>query len=92
MAWYAELKRIKWYCINEWDAITWYSNYLFDCRQPRIWRKISLIHADNPQYAGNPAAEDKKKIEEYHRKIQEQLKKELDRSIMHFCMLLNYYR
>ena len=29
MAWYAELKRIKWYCINEWDAITWYSNYLY---------------------------------------------------------------
>ena len=30
---------------------------LSDCRQPRIWQKISRIHADNPQCADNPAAE-----------------------------------
>lgn len=30
MAWYAELKRRKWYCINQWDAISWYKKYLYD--------------------------------------------------------------
>lgn len=30
MAWYAELKRRKWYCINQWDAITWYQHHLYE--------------------------------------------------------------
>lgn len=30
MAWYAELKRRHWYCINQWDAISWYHKYLYD--------------------------------------------------------------
>lgn len=30
MAWYAELKRKKWYCINQFDAISWYKKYLYD--------------------------------------------------------------
>lgn len=30
MAWYAELKRRKWYCINQFDAIKWYKKYLYD--------------------------------------------------------------
>lgn len=71
MAWYAELKRIKWYCINGWDAITWYSDYLYD----EWWNSLT--------------DEDKKKIEEYRRKKEEQRRKELDKSIMKFCMLLD---
>ena len=30
MAWYAELKRRKWYCINAFHAIRWYSKYLYN--------------------------------------------------------------
>ena len=30
MAWYAELKRRRWYCINQFDMIGWYSQYLYD--------------------------------------------------------------
>lgn len=30
MAWRAELRRRHWYCINQWDAISWYSQYLYD--------------------------------------------------------------
>lgn len=30
MAWRAELRRRKWYCINGWDAISWYRKYLYD--------------------------------------------------------------
>lgn len=30
MAWYAELKRRKWYCINGFQAINWYRRYLYD--------------------------------------------------------------
>lgn len=30
MAWFAELKRRHWYCINQWDAISWYRKYLHD--------------------------------------------------------------
>lgn len=30
MAWYAELKRRKWYCIVETDMISWYSQKLYD--------------------------------------------------------------
>lgn len=30
MAWYAELKRRRWYCINGFDIISWYSQYLYD--------------------------------------------------------------
>lgn len=30
MTWYAECQRRKWYCINGWDAISWYSKYLYD--------------------------------------------------------------
>lgn len=30
MAWYAELKRRKWYCINQFNAIRWYHQYLYD--------------------------------------------------------------
>lgn len=30
MAWYAELKRRHWYCINQWDAISWYRKHLYD--------------------------------------------------------------
>ena len=30
MAWYAELKRRHWYCVNQWDAISWYRKHLYD--------------------------------------------------------------
>ena len=30
MAFYAELKRRKWYCINQFNAIRWYSRYSYD--------------------------------------------------------------
>ena len=30
MAWYAELKRRKWYCINGQNMVSWYSGYLYD--------------------------------------------------------------
>lgn len=30
MAWYAELKRRRWHCINGQDMIGWYSGYLYD--------------------------------------------------------------
>lgn len=30
MAWYAELKRRNWYCIKEFDAISWYSQYAYE--------------------------------------------------------------
>lgn len=30
MAWYAELKRHRWHCINQFDAICWYRQYLYD--------------------------------------------------------------
>lgn len=30
MTWRAELRRRKWYCINGWDAISWYRKYLYD--------------------------------------------------------------
>ena len=30
MAWYAELKRRKWYCINQFDAVHWYNKHLYD--------------------------------------------------------------
>lgn len=30
MAWYAELKRRKWYCINSLDMVYWYSKKLYD--------------------------------------------------------------
>ncbi len=29
MAWYAELKRRQWHCINNTDMISWYSNKLY---------------------------------------------------------------
>ena len=30
MAFYAEMKRRHWYCVNGWNAILWYSDYLYD--------------------------------------------------------------
>lgn len=30
MAWYAELCRRGWYCINGFDAIHWYTKYLYE--------------------------------------------------------------
>lgn len=30
MAWYAELRRRKWYCINGVDMVLWYKRYLYD--------------------------------------------------------------
>lgn len=30
MAWYAELKRKQWYCINQFNAIQYYKKYLYD--------------------------------------------------------------
>ena len=30
MAWFAELKRRRWYCINGQNMIRWYSRYLYD--------------------------------------------------------------
>lgn len=29
MTWHAECKRRNWYCILGWDAISWYSNFLY---------------------------------------------------------------
>ena len=29
MTWYAECKRRNWYCILGWDAISWYSDFLY---------------------------------------------------------------
>ena len=30
MAFFAELKRRKWYCVNQFNAIRWYRKYLYD--------------------------------------------------------------
>lgn len=30
MTWYAELKRRRWHCINQFDAICWYRQYLIN--------------------------------------------------------------
>lgn len=30
MTWHAECKRRNWYCILGWDAISWYSKFLYD--------------------------------------------------------------
>lgn len=30
MAWNAEKKRRRWYCINGWNAILWYDEFLYD--------------------------------------------------------------
>ena len=30
MAWNAERKRRHWYCINGWNAILWYDEFLYD--------------------------------------------------------------
>ena len=30
MAWFAELKRRHRYCIYQWEAISWYREYLYD--------------------------------------------------------------
>lgn len=30
MAWYAELCRRRWYCINGLDMVLWYKRYLYD--------------------------------------------------------------
>ena len=30
MAWRAELKRRKWYCINGFNMVDWYSDFLYD--------------------------------------------------------------
>lgn len=30
MAWNAERKRRRWYCVNGWDAILWYDEFLYD--------------------------------------------------------------
>lgn len=30
MAWYAELRRRRWYCINGFDMVLWYKRYLYD--------------------------------------------------------------
>lgn len=30
MAWYAELRRRRWYCINGVDMVLWYKRYLYD--------------------------------------------------------------
>ena len=37
MAWRAELIRRRWYCINGFDMITWYSNFLYD----EWWNSLS---------------------------------------------------
>ena len=29
MPWHAECKRRNWYCILGWDAISWYSDFLY---------------------------------------------------------------
>lgn len=30
MAWNAEKKRRRWYCVNGWNAIAWYDEFLYD--------------------------------------------------------------
>ena len=30
MAWKAECNRRKWYCILEWDAVSWFSEYSYN--------------------------------------------------------------
>lgn len=37
MAWYAELKRRHWYCINGFDVIRWYKRVLYD----EWWNSLS---------------------------------------------------
>lgn len=37
MAWYAELKRRGWYCINKWNAIAWYKKCLYNA----WWNSLS---------------------------------------------------
>lgn len=37
MAWYSELKRRHWYCINGFDMIKWYKRFLYD----EWWNSLS---------------------------------------------------
>lgn len=37
MAWFAELKRRHWYCINGVDIIRWYKKFLYD----NWWNSLS---------------------------------------------------
>lgn len=39
MAWYAELRRRRWYCINGSDMVLWYKRYLYD----RWWSSLSEV-------------------------------------------------
>lgn len=39
MAWYAELRRRKWYCINGVDMVLWYKRYLYDI----WWSSLSEV-------------------------------------------------
>lgn len=39
MAWYAELRRRRWYCINGIDMVLWYKRYLYDI----WWSSLSEV-------------------------------------------------
>lgn len=39
MAWYAELRRRRWYCINGVDMVLWYKRYLYDI----WWSSLSEV-------------------------------------------------
>ena len=58
MAWFAELKRRHWYCINQWDAISWYREYLYD-----TWH-ASLTDEQKAKL------EEQKRIDEEKRKLE----------------------
>lgn len=49
MAWYAELKRRHWYCINEWDAISWYSKYIYETWYKSLTPEQKTKLAENEQ-------------------------------------------
>ena len=57
MAWNAERKRRRWWCVNGWNAITWYDEYLYD----RWWNSLT----DEEQQKVIEYKRKKKEREEY---------------------------
>lgn len=55
MAWYAELRRRRWYCINGFDMVLWYKRYLYN-----IWWS-SLSEAEKYKVIERRKREEKRK-------------------------------
>lgn len=71
MAWYAELKRRKWYCINGIDMVQIYRKKLYD------------------NWYNSLTDEQKQRLEEYKKVEAEKRKREGEKALARFCMMLD---